>query len=155
MAKAKKQESAVSGATKKQATAAKTETKPKEIAKASAAKKSAPGGTPAVPMIDTNLAAAAAASMVLNRAVGAAPPAPAAAPDAAAGDAGDKRETSTFRQLKQGLAKPAGQGLGGILGAPQGGKKSNQPFGGGNQVRRNQTFGSDATRHNVPRRTGG
>jgi hypothetical protein len=153
MAKAKKQEHSgnkpsAAGAAQKPSTRARPE------AKASGGRQS-PGGAPGVPLIDTDLAAAAAASMVLNRAVtGAAPPAPAPSAEAG-GDGGDKRETSTFKQLKQSLAKPASQGLGGALGGMQGGKKSNQPFGGGNQVRGNQTFGPNAARINVPRRTGG
>jgi hypothetical protein len=165
MAKAKKQESAgrETGATKKKAAGAKPEAKttPKAPAKGGA-HKHAPAGAPMVPLIDTSLAAAAAANMVLNRAVagagtGAATgPAPALSPgDATAEGAADKRETSTFKQLKQGLSKSGAQGIGGALGAVQPGKKSTQTFAGPNQVRRNQTFGSDASRTNVPRRTGG
>jgi hypothetical protein len=167
MAKAKKQESA-----EKQASAAggaepaakkpaaKGTAKTKAPAKG-AANKPAPAGTPLVPLIDTNLAAAAAASMVLNRAgtTGAAGAAGGGsstdAGEAGAEGASDRRETSTFKQLKQGLSKPGSQGLGGILGGVQGGKKSTQTFAGPNQVRRNQTFGADASRTNVPRRTGG
>jgi hypothetical protein len=109
-------------------------------------------------MIDTSLAAAAAANMVLNRAGSASGTgaAPAGTPaDATAGNTADKRETSTFKQLKQGLSKPSGQGIGGVLGGVPPGKKSTQTFAGPNQVRRNQTFGADASRTNVPRRTGG
>jgi hypothetical protein len=148
MAKAKKQEAtgAEAGGTKKAAGA-----KPQAKAKAPA-KKSAPTGAPGVPLIDTSLAASAAASMVLNRAGGAAN-APAASGDAEG--AGDKRETSTFKQLKQGLSKGGSQGINGLLGGVQGGKKVTQTFAGPNQVRRNQTFGADASRTNVPRRTGG
>jgi hypothetical protein len=97
--------------------------------------------------------------MVLNRAgstSASTTPAASAEPTAeAGGDAGDKRETAAFKQLKQGLSKSGSQGLGGILGGVQGGKKSTQTFSGPNQVRRNQTFGADVSRNNVPRRTGG
>ena len=146
MAKAKKQEttekSGGAGGTKKKTAPAKA-----------APRKPAASPAGGMPLIDTDLAASAAASMVLNRAVtGTAPtdggPRPAAEP-------ADKRETSTFKQLKQNLAKPAAGGLGGVLGGAQAGKKSSQPFGGGNQVGRNQTFGTNASRTNVPRRTGG
>ena len=181
MAKAKKQDGEAKakkaaakgeeGAAKKRAGAPKAEVKPRAPTK-TVARKVAGGsaGSPAFPTIDTSLAAAAAASMVLNRfgssssgaGSGSTSPAPsAAAPQAPAdagaeaGDAGEKRETSAFKQLKQSLSKPASQGLGGILGGVQAGKKTTQTFAGPNQVRRNQTFGADASRTNVPRRTGG
>jgi len=169
MAKAKKQDTpqksslagADAGAAKKKP-AAKASPRGKAAAKGTASEP-VPTGTPMVPLIDTSLAAAAAASMVLNRAggaglgtgAGAGASSPAAPTDAAADSAGDKRETSTFKQLKQGLSKPGSQGLGGILGGVQDGKKSTKTFAGPNQVRRNQTFGADASRTNVPRRTGG
>ena len=54
------------------------------------------------------------------------------------------------------MNKPAGGGIGGILGNSNLGKKGNTPFGGGNQqAGRNQTFGADVNRAGVPRRTGG
>ena len=161
MAKAKKQATTKTATTKaaegsgeakgagKRATGAKAESK-----------KSSPGGLQGSPLIDTDLAAAAAASMVLSRATAGPATAGPAPTDGATGagspaDSPDKRETSTFKQLKQNLSKPAGGGLGGILGAAQAGKKTNQPFGGGKQVGRNQTFGADVNRSGVPRRTGG
>jgi hypothetical protein len=124
-----------------------------------------PAGAPlGVPLIDTSLAAETAAKFVMNRALlgnaapagGAAPP-PEPAEDAqAAPEGAEKRETSTFKQLKAGLNKPAAGGLGGLLGNANVGKKGNTPFSGGNQqVGRNQTFGGDITRSGVPRRTGG
>ena len=154
MAKSKKQETSVpaAGGTKKS-----TGAKAKAPAKG-AANKPAPSQSPGVPLIDTSLAASAAARMVLHRAGGAGnPPAtPASAEGSGAGaGAGDKRETSTFKQLKQGLSPGGSQGIGGILGGVQGGKKVTQTFAGPNQVRRNQTFGADASRTNIPRRTGG
>lgn len=125
-------------------------TKKKAPAKPAAGQPSAAG----VPLIDTSLAAAAAANMVMNRAMlgnaGASEAAPSHEP------AGEKRESSAFKQLKQNLNKPSLGGTGGILGQPPGGKKGNLPFGGGHrQVGRNQTFGADATRSGVPRRTSG
>jgi hypothetical protein len=92
-------------------------------------------------------------------ATGAAAPSGAAA--SAAGEtgeeqgAGEKRETSAFKQLKQNLNKPQSGGLNSVLGGPVGGKKGNTPFGGQQQVARNQTFGADVNRSGVPRRTGG
>lgn len=130
-----------------------------------------PAGAPAspagVPLIDTSLAAATAAQFVMNRAMlggtpraGSAPEAHAAAnasdDDAAGAKPEEKRESSTFKQLKAGLNKPAGGGLGGIIGNMNAGKKGNTGFGGGNQqAGRNQTFGADVNRAGVPRRTGG
>jgi hypothetical protein len=119
-----------------------------------------PAASPAggsVPLIDTSLAAESAAKFVVNRALlGNAPPAAAPEPAEEEAQGGEKRETSTFKQLKAGLNKPASQGLGGILGAPTAGRKGNFGPGGGNQqVGRNQTFGADVNRSGVPRRTGG
>ncbi len=137
MAKAKKQsESAHAPASKKAA--------PRKTAKA------AGPGQHSMPHVDTNLAAEAAAKMIAQRAIE--PPA-----DAGAGAAPDptRRESSAFKQMKQGLSKPGSQGLGNLLGNSQNQKKSHVPFGGGPQVRRNQTFGADVSRSSVPRRTGG
>lgn len=193
MAKAKKPDAGDSGATKKQATETKSETKKaatapaepaaKKTTKAAAStakvasdekqpaaggaatKKKAPakpaaGGSGGVPLIDTSLAAETAAKLVMNRVLLGSAGAEAAqqpAEDSQAGaEAGEKRESSTFKQLKAGLNKPAAGGLGGLLGNPNAGRKGNTPFGGGNQqVGRNQTFGGDITRSGVPRRTGG
>jgi hypothetical protein len=158
MAKAKKQESGTGGK-------ASAKSAPKK-ASGQAGKKSASGGasgggSPGAPLIDTSLAAQAAAKMVLHRATGTTPTTSGAGtaspqPQAEAGaKEPEKRETSTFKQLKQGLSKSGSQNLGGVLGGVQSGKKSNQPFGGGNQNVRNQTFGADVNRSGVPRRTGG
>lgn len=161
MAKAKKQDAAA-GAEAGEKPAAKQPAAKAPKAKAPAAKKAAgggagTGGSLGMPLIDTDLAAEAAARMVLGRAAagtGAGPAAPQPQAAAAGDEAADKRETSTFKQLKQGLNKPTG-GLGGILGGAQQAKKSNQAFGGPNQQVRNQTFGADVSRSGVPRRTGG
>ena len=139
-------------------------TKKKAAAKPGA---TSPAGAPAVPLIDTSLAAATAAQFVMNRALlggggpaggsAAAPStAPASANEQAEGKPEEKRESSTFKQLKAGLNKPAGGGIGGILGNANFDKKGNSVFGGGNQqTGRNQTFGADVNRAGVPRRTGG
>jgi hypothetical protein len=133
----------------------KAEAKPKAAAKAPAAKAKAPaakkpaspGG--AAPLIDTNLAASAAAAMILNRA------GTGGAAANASGQPAAKKESSSFKNLKDSLNKPASQSLGGTFGNIAGQKKSNQPLGGGKQVGRNQTFGADVNRAGVPRRTGG
>src|SRR5687768_10637500 len=118
MAKAKKSETET-GDTKPAAkkNAAKAADKPAAsatpgaTAKAAApkAKKSSPGAAPAgVPMIDTSLAASAAARMLLNRAV-------------AGGGAGatsqdaPRTESTGFKNLKQNLSKPAGGSLDSLL----------------------------------------
>lgn len=66
-------------------------------------------------------------------------------------------ESAMFRHLKQTMSKPHSAVIGGLLDkmGPAGQKKSNLPFTGDKQVGHNQTVGSDASRRNVPRRTGG
>jgi hypothetical protein len=134
-----------------------TESKPKAVAKkvvaapaASAAKAKKPskgaGSAGGMPMIDTSLAAQAAANMVASRDF-LSPPKPQAA--------GEKRESGAFKQLKESFHKPAVQGPGGVLTQQNSQKKSNSGFGGRNQVGHNQTFGADVNRTGVPRRTGG
>ena len=105
------------------------------------ARKSPAGSSP---LIDTNRAANAAAAMVGSKF------APAASQSAA-----PQKESAAFKQLKAGLNKPSAGALGGAFTAPTQKKKSNLPFGGGKQIGHNQTFGADATRSGVPRRTPG
>lgn len=112
----------------------------------------APGGATAM-SIDTNLAAQAAANMVVHRDM---LTGSAASPetDAAASNAppAPRKESAGFQQLKQGLNKPSA--LGGLLGPAGGQKKSNQNFGPGGANFRNQTTGG-FNRTGVPRRTSG
>jgi hypothetical protein len=99
---------------------------------------------PAKPLIDTSLAASTAARMIAAR-------------NASAGNAASAEkphESGTFKQLKEGLAKPS-PALGGSLGPIAGQNKSNLPHTFAKQVGRNQTFGADVNRAGVPRRTGG
>ena len=119
---------------KKSETAATSATK-KPAAKSKAASK--PAVAQVAPMVDTNLAAQAAGGLV--------------APT------GDKKETSTFKQLKQSFNKPHAAGMGTMLNSTisTAAKKSNAPFHDNKQVGHNQTFGADVSRNNVPRRTGG
>jgi len=147
-AKPKKDEEA----TDKPKAEAKAEAKPKAPAKKAAstpapkAKKTAkPSDTSTdVPLIDTSLAAQAAAKMVVNRdMLGSSKP------------SGEKKESGSFKQLKESLLKPAVQGPGGLLSPVSQQKKTNSGFGGRNQVGHNQTFGADVNRSGVPRRTSG
>lgn len=123
--------------------------KKKTEAPAAKAKKPAgnAAGSPAgVPSIDTDLVAAAAAK-ALSAGVSSA---------SAGSSAPASKESTGFKQLKAGLNKPAfGNSSNNLLGNLGGSKKTNQPFGGGKQVGRNQTFGADVNRAGVPRRTGG
>jgi hypothetical protein len=130
MAKAKKSESAAAGGAKKKS--AKTEQ---------------PAGTP---LVDTNLAAQAAAKRVV------AGLGPTLTGPALTGAALPVRESAAFKHLKDSLSKPA-SGLAGMLDKTAGPsqKQSNTPFHGGKQLGRNQTFGADVNRTGVPRRTGG
>lgn len=109
--------------------------------KAAAKKKAGPAAGGAAPMIDTALAAAAAAKLVANRDL--------------LNATGPKRESDTFKQMKENLAKPSISGPASFLQNTAPPKKSNLPFGGRNQIGHNQTFGADVNRSGVPRRTGG
>jgi len=119
----------------KKATAVKTEQKPKAAGKPAAG-----------PVIDPSKSAAAAAAMVANK-VSAPPTATASA----------QPQSSTFAKLKESLNKPHAATMGNLLDklTPPGQKKSALPFGANQQVGHNQTFGGDASRRNVPRRTNG
>jgi hypothetical protein len=111
--------------------------------KAPARKKSKPAPPRGSPLVDTNLAAQTAARLI-------------AAKPAASAEVG-KKQSSAFRQLKDSLAKGHATGVQSVLNntmAP-GAKKSSLPFASGKQVGHNQTFGSDASRNFVPRRTSG
>jgi len=135
-------------------------------AKAAAAKpapgKSAKPARPAAPglhLVDTNLAAQAAAKMLLARAAGAGPPSGPPAGPSSNSPANQPRESSTFKNLKESLAKPHLNAVDNLLDktAAPGQKRPNLPYGqrGNQQVGHNQTFGADLTRSGVPRRTGG
>jgi RNA polymerase primary sigma factor len=129
----------------KQTTVKKTTTKT-AAAKKETVRKSVPQATGSMPMIDTNLAAESAAKMLLARpeeaATGGQAPAPA------------EKESSTFKNMKEQLAKPKPAGLGNLFG-PTGGEKKfgNQGFS-NQQKGHNQTFGG-INKAGVPRRTNG
>lgn len=162
MAKAKKTESAAStekkpAATKKapaaekKTTAAKAGDEKKPATKAAGAKKTAatkaaaPAQPAGVPLIDTNLAAQSAAKMLLNRAVAGDAPTAAAQPG---------KESSTFKNLKDQLAKPKPAGLSHILGPTVDAKKSASNFLNQQRGGHNQTQGG-FNKTGVPRRTNG
>jgi hypothetical protein len=130
---------------KKTTTAKSDSDKPKQAApKQAEAKKSGGAAKPAqAPLIDTSLAANAAAALVGNKA------------PLAGGSGGKKKESAAFKQLKAGLNKPSAGALGGAFGPAGQSKKSHQPFGGGKQTGHSQTFGADVNRSGVPRRTPG
>ena len=116
----------------------KSESSPKSGAKSSAKKsvgkkQAAPAGQP---LVDTTLAAQNVAKMM----AAGLPHKTATAP--AVGT--NKNESTMFKNLKQGLAKPHLSGLDSLLdkGAPTENRKSNQPFGAAKQVGHNQTFGA-------------
>jgi hypothetical protein len=99
------------------------------------------------PFVDTNLAAESAARLLAAR----------VSTKSASADTQPRTESAMFKQLKSGLSNPAGQTMSNLL-DKQGGpsqKKSSTPFGPGQQIGRNQTFGADVNRAGVPRRTGG
>ena len=77
-------------------------------------------------------------------------------PAAPAAEGQPKKESSTFKHLKESLAKPHSQAVSNLLArsAPPGSKKPFTGFG-SKQVGRNQTFGADVNRSGVPRRTAG
>jgi hypothetical protein len=92
-------------------------------------------------MIDTNLAAQNAATMLRNRA--------ATVPAAQSGG----KETSAFKSMKDQLAKPK-SGLSNILGIGNDLKKGGGHFNAHQQKGHNQTFGG-MNKTGVPRRTNG
>src|SRR5579871_5471123 len=97
---------------------------------------------PAAPLIDTNLAAAAAAKLVAHKDELSTAPA--------------HGESAAFKQLKENLHKTGGQSTPSFLQNMLPSKKFNPSIPGRNQqIGRNQTFGTDVNRSGVPRRTGG
>ena len=145
MAKAKKKDSETTEAAAPKAAAAPAKKAAKSPAKTKAAAK--PAGPAASPMVNTTLAAESAARMIGAKATG----------FGSSGNAGDKKETSAFKQMKQSMSKPHGASVGNMLNSTtsQAAKKTSLPFQGGKQVGHNQTFGADVSKNFVPRRTGG
>src|SRR4051812_28399026 len=99
MAKAKKSEKSAEKAESKPAT--------KKTAPAANKKSSAPASGQGAPMVDTNLAAQAAARMLAAGAHTKQPQQPA--------QGQPKQESSLFKQMKAGLNKPASSAMGGLL----------------------------------------
>lgn len=125
--------------------AAATPSKPAKKSSGNAKSASTSATSGSAPLIDTSAAANAAAAMVGGK----------IAPSSGNQPAGQKKESAAFKQLKAGLNKPSAGALGGVFGNVNQQKKSHLPHGGGKQVGHNQTFGSDAARTGVPRRTPG
>ncbi len=115
--------------------------------KSSGKKPASPGDS----MINTDLAAQAAAKALMNRAI-LGNPAPAVAADSDAGQA--HPPTSTFKHLTEAMHKPATGGLSQQLPAGSTDRKSMPGFGAGKQTGRDQTTGH-FNRAGVPRRTPG
>jgi len=127
--KSEKSESAPAKAPAKKVAAPAKAAKPQAIS----------GGTP---MIDTSLAAAAAARMLAfskrNK------------------PSESQPDSSLVKQIKSELTKSHSAAVSNVLNqsAPEGAAKpSNLPFDNRKQVGHNQTFGADVTRTGVPRRT--
>lgn len=135
----------------KKATSASSESKPAaKSPKAPAKGKKAPAIAGAQSPIDTNLAAQAAARMLLAKATGALPTgnAPAA----------PRENSSTFKQMKDSLDKGHLSGIDNVLASTSDPAAKKIAPGSGlrnKQVGHNQTFGADVNRANIPRRTGG
>jgi hypothetical protein len=110
---------------------------------AKASKPAKPHATPSgMPIIDTSLAAQAAACMLFSKRAG-------------GQSDDDKKESSLVKQIKSDLNKPHASAVSNVLNksAPAGTPKpSNLPFD-QKQVGRNQTYNPDITRTGVPRRT--
>jgi hypothetical protein len=100
--------------------------------------------TSGIPMIDTNLAAESAAKMLVAR--------PAEATEATA--AQPSKESASFKNLKEQLAKPKPSGLNSLFGPTGGEKKFGNPSFTSQQKGHNQTFGG-INKAGVPRRTNG
>jgi hypothetical protein len=118
--------------------------KKKAASKKAPAKKVAPAAA-GTPMIDTSLAAEAAAKMLaagFNR------------PAAIDANAPKPQESAMFKQLKAGLNKPHATAMSNLLDQSHGpGPAKSHPL--LKQVGHNQTYGADVTRSGVPRRTPG
>lgn len=122
----------------------KTETASETPKKATASKKAAkPAASTGNQLVDTNLAAQNAAKQLV-----------AGLKKPAAGGSGTAPSSKMFQQLKAGQTNSSI--MGGVLdknSASHG--KSNSPFHAKNQKGHNQTFGADASKSLVPRRTSG
>lgn len=108
--------------------------------KAGDSKAVAPTGSP---LVDTKLAAGNAARMLV-----------AGLKKPEASSQGTKPQSKLFQQIKMGQSHSSA--MGGVLNkSGDTSKKPNAPLHGGNVKKHNQTFGSDASKSFVPRRTAG
>jgi hypothetical protein len=155
MAKESKSNSAKPAAKKtttKSAAASKPKAVSKKTTKSAVSKATTKSKKPAqsfgsfAPMVDTNLAAEAAARMLATRAK--------LGKSSAPSQADAQRESGSFKQMKESINKPAAGGIAGAMGNTFGPSKSNLPNPEKGPVVRDQTT-SSVNRVNVPRRTGG
>lgn len=131
----------------KKGTSASSSSKP--AAKSTKAK-NASGAAGEQSPIDTNLAAQAAARMLLARATGTQPTDNAPTTP--------RENSSAFKQMKQSMDKGHLSGIDGMLASTS--DPAAKKIAPGNSVRNkqvghNQTFGADVNRASIPRRTGG
>jgi hypothetical protein len=111
---------------------------------------------PSGPLIDTSLAAQAAARMLAAGFAKAPQAAPASAPGAArSSDSSAPQESALFRQIKAGLNKPHAATMSSVLEKSHGPEPVKPHREISKQVGHNQTFLADVTRSGVPRRTPG
>ena len=130
MAKAKKTES----------TAASKASAPAPKAPAKKAGKAAGGS----PLINTDFAAQSAARMLLNRAT-----------NAPINTSSQKKESATFKNMKDSLAKPHLASMDSMLNSTSSGGNQTHQQHQGNQKGHAQTYNADVARTGVPRRTPG
>jgi hypothetical protein len=141
-----KKPAAKKSAPKAEAAAGETKAPAKKAAPKKTATKKPAAPAIGTPLVDTGLAAKVAASLIGNKTVGSGQSPIGSAP---------RKPSSSFQQLKDSLNKPAtSAAVGNLLGDLQG-KKTIGHSGFTKQVGHNQTFGSDASKAFVPRRTGG
>lgn len=150
-APARKKTAGESPAPTESAASAKAAKAPAGRKPAAAKKANKPAAPASTPLIDTALAAEAAARMLAQRGAntGASPQ-----PQAAGAPAQPAKSSSTFERIKNNIGNPSA-GLSNILGGAADQKKSHQAFGNAKQSGRGQSFGSGANRFGVPRRTNG
>jgi hypothetical protein len=133
MAKAKKSESTASS----KAPAEKAKAPAKKGAKAS-------GGGSGSPQINTDFAAQSAARMLMNRAA-----------NTPINTAPQKKESSTFKQMKDSLAKPHLASMDSMLNSTSSTSNQSHLPHQNNQKGHSQTYNADVARTGVPRRTPG
>ena len=126
----------------------------KALGKKAPVRKSVPTESADVMLIDTNLVAQQAASMVLHKDLAPEQQEENAEKEKSEKPEEPKHESSTFKHMKEQLAHPRPASLTNLLGPVGGQKKSGGNFFGNQQKGHNQTFGG-FNKTGVPRRTNG